>query len=401
MKGGVLGIVGGGQLGMMTAQAAKKLGVRPVVFAMEKNAPAERHAEVTYGDEFAKLQKWARQCDSITFEFEHIETPILDVLDECDVPLRPNVNAIKVAQDRIKEKEFCRENKIPIAEWIPLVYETLQLESTNLQQDFEKKAVSLVEKLRTLDETLEPIEKVQQEFEEIFPVIVKTAQGGYDGLGQIQVSGIQISGNKKSQAEKLKEIKGIFEELSVPMVLEQKIDFKAECSMIGARGITGDMVFYPLTENFHDKGILTRSIAPMAVSPSLTRQAQVIVGRMMEALNFVGILAVEFFLLRDDTLLVNECAPRPHNSGHWTLDGAMPDQFTQLVRVAMGESPHPVRQTAAVEMVNILGKETVPPPQSDKIKNKKTYFYGKKVLSSRPRRKLGHVNYVVEASAQP
>ena len=187
MKGGVLGIVGGGQLGMMTAQAAKNLGVKPVVFSTEKNAPAERHAEVTYGDEFAKLQKWAQQCDAITFEFEHIETPILDVLDECDVPLRPNVNAIKVAQDRIKEKEFCRENKIPIAEWIPLVYETLQLESPSLQQDFEKKAVSLVEKLRALDETLEPTEQVQQEFKEIFPVIVKTANWGYDGLGQMIV----------------------------------------------------------------------------------------------------------------------------------------------------------------------------------------------------------------------
>ena len=388
MKGGVLGIVGGGQLGMMTAQAAKKLGVKPVVFSTEKNAPAERHAEVTYGDEFAKLQKWAQQCDAITFEFEHIETPILDVLDECDVPLRPNVNAIKVAQDRIKEKEFCRENKIPIADWVSLVKESLSLSDSNSQSEFEKNAVLLVEKLRALDETLEPIEKVQQEFKEIFPLIVKTAHWGYDGLGQMIV-------------QKAEQWQQVHDTMKPPLVVEQKIDFKAECSMIGARGITSDMVFYPLTENFHDKGILTRSIAPMEVSSSLTSQAEGIVGRMMEALNFVGILAVEFFLLRDDTLLVNECAPRPHNSGHWTLDGAMPDQFTQLVRVSMGESPHPVRQTASVEMVNILGKETVPPPQSDKIKNKKTYFYGKEVLSSRPRRKLGHVNYFSKISAQP
>ena len=391
MKGGVLGIVGGGQLGMMTAQAAEKLGVKPVVFAMEKNAPAAQHAEVIYGHDdpyHIKLRQWAKECDSITFEFEHIETPILDVLDECDVPLRPNVNAIKVAQDRIKEKEFCRENKIPIAEWIPLVYETLQLESPSLQQDFEKKAVSLVEKLRALDETLEPTEQVQQEFKEIFPVIVKTANWGYDGLGQMIV-------------QKAEQWQQVHDTMKPPLVVEQKIDFKAECSMIGARGITGDMVFYPLTENFHDKGILTRSIAPMEVSSSLTRQAEGIVSRMMEALNFVGILAVEFFLLDDDTLLVNECAPRPHNSGHWTLDGAMPDQFTQLVRVAMGESPEPIRQTAAVEMVNILGKETVPPPQSDKIKNTKTYFYGKEVSKERPRRKLGHVNYFSKISAEP
>ena len=390
MKGGVLGIVGGGQLGMMTARAAKKLGVKPVVFAMKKNAPAERHAKVTYGDGYkvAEVQKWARQCDAITFEFEHIETPILDALDKCGVPLRPNVNAIKVAQDRIKEKEFCRENKIPIADWILLVDESLKLSDSNSQSEFEKKAFLLVEKLRTLDEGLEPIEQVQQEFKDFFPLIVKTSRWGYDGLGQMIV-------------QKAEQWQQVHDTMKPPLVVEERIDFKAECSMIGARGITGEKIFYPLTQNIHDQGILIRSFAPMAASQSLTRQAQVIVSRMMEALSFVGILAVEFFLLRDDTLLVNEFAPRPHNSGHWTLDGAMPDQFTQLVRVAMGESPQAVRQTAAVEMVNILGKETVPPPQSDTIKNKKTYFYGKEVLVSRPRRKLGHVNYVVEASAEP
>lgn len=356
MKRPCLGIVGGGQLGMMTAGAAQKMGFASSVFATGVNAPAEQKSHVTYGDyeDEDALQSWALQCDAITFEFEHIPPSALDFLSQLNISLRPHGDIIKLAQNRIEEKTFLREQKIPTAKWTKIVDES---DKCGIQNELS------------------------------FPFIVKTVRWGYDGLGQRLVLDA-------------KEWHKIRDDFTMPSIAEELVPFVAECSMIGARGAQGGMIFYPLACNEHKDGILIRTIAPMKIGHEVTKRAEAIVTQLMQALDVVGLLAVEFFLLEDGSLLVNELAPRPHNSGHWTLDGVKHNQFEQLVRIAMGEEPiepQPLEHVSSVEMVNILRLEDdYPLPVTKGLKNKSVYDYGKKPSPSRLKRKMGHINYVFE-----
>lgn len=350
--GKTIGILGGGQLGLMIARAAKSLGAQSLLLSPDGEAQARKEYPficASYDDE-QSLEELIRKSDVITFEFEHIPQKTLDFLEKRkNVIMRPTPSAIRMAQHRIREKSFLRELGITAAPWA---------------------AIEDEESLRHAIANLS------------FPLIFKTAEMGYDGLGQKEV---------KNEQEAYK----AYEDMPKPLVAESFVDFKAEYSMIGARDREGGIVFYPLTLNEHQGGVLLRSVTPMIVEETLEQEAQNIVRRMMEALDMVGLLAVEFFLTRDGSLAVNECAPRPHNSGHWTLEGARPSQFEQLVRVVLGKKVQEIETYAHVEMVNILGDVRHKLPPRHLITNDSHEFlYGKKMSFARPKRKLGHINYV-------
>ena len=344
--GGILGIVGGGQLGRMTALAAARLGYRCHVFTLEADSPAAQVADRTprasYED-WGALESFAHAVDAITFEFENIPAESVRCLAAIK-PTRPGADVLAVAQDRIVEKTFINELGIATTPW---------REAGD--------PGSLAEAARAIG----------------LPAVLKTARLGYDGKGQVKIA---------SETDIAFAWEGMGADRGL---LEAFVDLEREISVIVARGFDGAMVAYPAAENVHTRHILDTTTAPAKISSALAAEARATAEKLAGALKVVGLLAVEMFVTRDGRLLVNEIAPRPHNSGHWTLDACPVSQFEQLVRAAMGLPLGSVERHSDAIMTNLIGEAVREWPKFAAEPGACLHLYGKSEV--REGRKMGHV----------
>ena len=344
--GSTIGMMGGGQLGRMTALAAAELGYRVHVFTPETDSPcAQVSAKATVADyaDAAALDAFAREVDVITLEFENLPAEALDRLARTR-PVRPSSAVLRVAQDRLLEKDFCRKLGIGTAPY------------------------------RTVD-SLADLERAVADLKR--PAVLKTRRLGYDGKGQVKIAAAT------DLAEALGALKG------APAILEGYVDFACEVSVIAARGIDGRTMAYPVVENRHENHILATTIAPAAVSQEVSDEAGRIATALVSALDVVGLLAVEMFVTTDGKVLVNELAPRPHNSGHWTIEGCPTSQFAQLVRAIVGLPLGPVEPFVPAEMRNLIGDAAHDWPKLAADPTAHLHLYGK--AEARTGRKMGHV----------
>ncbi len=343
--GGTIGIIGGGQLGRMTALAAARLGYRCHIYCPETDSPAFQVAASTlasYADE-AALTAFAAAVDVITFEFENVPAESVRILSR-HVPVRPCWRVLETAQDRIVEKGFFNNMAIATAAWRPV------LDRAGLGAAAAELGL---------------------------PSILKTARFGYDGKGQVRID---------DPRELDRAWAAIGER---PAILERFVPFERELSVVVARGLDGAAVCFDVVENRHRNHILDVTIAPAPIAPHLARQAQDIALAAAAKLELVGLLAVEFFVTTDGTLLANEMAPRPHNSGHWTMDACLTDQFEQFVRAVCGlPLGSPLRHSDAV-MTNLIGDDVNQWLDILQEPGARLHLYGK--AEARPGRKMGHV----------
>jgi len=343
--GGTIGILGGGQLGRMLALAAARLGIRTHIYSDEADAPAFQVAAArTFAryDDAASLETFAQACDAVTFEFENVPAEAAKILARRK-PIFPNAHALAVAQDRVEEKRFVAGLGLKTAAFAAV--------------DTEKHAGAAIAKTGT-------------------PAILKTRRFGYDGKGQAKVA------NAGDIAAALKSFRG------VPSILEGFVDFEFEASVIAARGRDGSFAAYDPPENFHADHILKRSTVPSRLSAAQCAEAKDIAKKIGDAFGYVGVLTIELFVGRDGSLLVNEIAPRVHNSGHWTIEACIVSQFEQHVRAVAGwPLGDPQRHSDAV-MENLIGEEA---RDWQKLARDggALHLYGKSEI--RAGRKMGHI----------
>ena len=357
MPGAMLGLLGGGQLGRMFTKAAQRLGYQVTVLDPAPESPAGRVADhficADYADHHALLEL-STYCEAITTEFENIPAESLKELEETRV-VSPDAHSVSVAQNRISEKKFLVENNFSV---VPFAI----IDNTD--------------------------GSVKVPYTDLFPGILKVSQFGYDGKGQRRVS---------SEAELEAAIDDLNREICV---LERLMPLSCEISVIVARGSDGELTSFPVSENQHVNGILNISIVPARISGELAQQAKDIATKIAEKLNYQGVLCVEFFVLEDGQLLINEVAPRPHNSGHYSIDACFTSQFEQQVRVLCGLPLGNTDMHSAAVMVNLLGDlwQQGEPDWSHVLQQSSTklHLYGKS--EARPDRKMGHFTVLGETT---
>ncbi|WP_145110804.1 5-(carboxyamino)imidazole ribonucleotide synthase [Cereibacter sediminicola] len=347
--GATIGILGGGQLGRMLSVAASRLGFRTHVFEPGANPPAAdvAHAVTTasYQDE-AALRAFAAAVDVITYEFENIPTSALDLLEALK-PIHPNRRALAVSQDRLEEKGFLTGLGLSVAPFRPVA----------TRGDLE----AAIHGIGT-------------------PAILKTTRLGYDGKGQVRIM------DPDDAAEAFAAMGG------QPAVLEGFVRFTHEVSVIAARGRDGSVAVYEPGENVHLSGILHTTTVPARLTASQRTDAVLLAGRILNALDYVGVMGVELFVT-PEALLVNEIAPRVHNSGHWTQNGCAVDQFEQHIRAVAGWPLGDGSRFADVEMENLIGHDVARVPALALERNTAIHLYGK--AEARAGRKMGHVNRIL------
>jgi 5-(carboxyamino)imidazole ribonucleotide synthase len=346
--GSTIGVLGGGQLGRMLALAAARLGFDAAILTPQADSPASRVAARTIVapyDDAAALKELAGVADVITFEFENVPAAALEILAGMGAEIAPGPRALAVAQDRFEEKTFLNAAGVHTVAFA---------------------AVDSLEDLRAAFRTLGA------------PLLLKTRRGGYDGKGQAWVmraedgeAALAAIGHRAA-------------------VAEAPADFRREVAMIAARGRDGEVALYPLTESHHENGVLRRAVAPAPATPRIAAEAERIAATVLSALDYVGVMGVELFERDDGRLLVNEFAPRVHNTGHWTLDGCEVDQFEQHIRAIVGWPLGPTAAIAHVEMTNLLGDEAERWANLVREPETRLWLYGKR--EARPGRKMGHVN---------
>ena len=351
LPGSTLGMLGGGQLGRMFVTAARTMGYDVIVLDPDPQSPAgslaSHHLVKDYDDTDA-LDYLAQHCAVVTTEFENIPAVTMAYLAK-SVPVHPSAKVMHIAQHRKLEKEFFRRQDLGTADFVALESEA-DLDSA---RDFS------------------------------YPAILKTAMLGYDGKGQVVCHDFD-------------ELKSAFEQVGKkPCVLEQRIDLACEVSVVLGRSPDGDVTCFPIAENSHANGILDVTRVPSSISAELADVVVDAATRIANGLDYIGVLAVEFFISTDDRVLVNEMAPRPHNSGHYTLDACDTSQFEQQVRMVCGLPAGSTRLHTPVAMLNVLGDiwPADRTPHWDKVlkaEQAKLHLYGKK--EARPGRKMGHVN---------
>ena len=352
-----IGLVGGGQLGRMSALAAARLGYRCHILTREADSPAEQVAFAATISDYSdpvSLRAFASQVDVISFEFENVSAEGLELLASLK-PVRPSPEVLRISQDRLAEKTFLNGAGAATAPWAPVG--------------------SLVE-LRAAVDRLG------------LPAVLKTTRLGYDGKGQAML---------RTPAD----LEPAWERLSPrPLVLEGFVDFAREISVVIARGADGGMSAFDTVENRHRDHILDLTLAPAPIAPDTDEAAQAIARRVAEAIGLVGLLAVEMFVDRDGRVLVNEIAPRPHNSGHWTIDACPASQFEMHIRTIAGlPLPPAIRHSDAV-MKNLVGpEETALWPTIVATPGLIPHLYGKD--QARPGRKMGHVTRLFPKGALP
>ena len=349
--GSTIGILGGGQLGRMLSVAASRLGYKSHIFEPGANPPAGQVADqvttAAYENE-AALKAFADAVDVITYEFENIPTSALDIL-EAHRPIRPGREALRVSQDRITEKDFLTGLGLKTAPYAQI-------------------------------DTAEDLAKAMTEIGT--PSILKTRRFGYDGKGQVRLS------EDTDPAVAMEEVAG------APSVLEGFVNFSHEVSVIAARGTTGEVACFDPGENVHEGGILRTTTVPARLPGSMRMDAVLMASQILNALDYVGVLGVELFVTKDG-LIVNEIAPRVHNSGHWTQNGCAVDQFEQHIRAVVGLPLGDGKRHNDVVMENLIGEDMDRVPDLLKEPHVAVHLYGKADVKAG--RKMGHVNRVTPA----
>ena len=350
--GSTIGILGGGQLGRMFALAAARLGYKTHVYCPEIGCPTSQVTDQAtfkdYDDEKA-LAVFADAVDVITYEFENIPDATVELLT-AKRPVRPNAEVLHTSQDRLFEKQMC----------LNLGLETAPFADITSEED-------LIEAVADIG----------------LPAILKTRRFGYDGKGQVKIA-------------KTEEIKKAYKDMAgSPAILEGFISFTSEISVLVAQSPAGEQSLFPVAENVHRNHILDVTTVPATVSKTVVDQALNAAQKIANELKLEGLLAVEMFVTSDESVIVNEIAPRPHNSGHWSMDGCQTDQFEQAVRAVCNL---PLGNTSIIrptKMKNLIGDETDEWAQYLSEPNAKLHLYGK--AESRPGRKMGHVNFLLSA----
>ena len=350
--GSIIGILGGGQLGRMLAQAAQQLGFKTHIYADDPDSPAfevtSRFTHGNYGD-LPHLETFARQCDVVTYEFENVPVETARFIDPI-TPVRPGARALEVAQDRLVEKTFVRDLGIATAPFAEVSHRR------DLMAALARFAA---------------------------PSILKTRRLGYDGKGQISLA---------PDADAAAAVAALGHRAAI---LEQKVEFLFETSVLVVRGLDGATAFYDCPRNEHAGGILRRSTVPGGLSAAAQAEAFDIARRIAVALDYVGVLAVELFFMGEDKpagqrLLVNEIAPRVHNSGHWTMDACGCSQFENHMRAVAGWPLGSTRRHSDAEMINLIGEEAEAWARLAAEPGACVHLYGKR--EAREGRKMGHVN---------
>jgi 5-(carboxyamino)imidazole ribonucleotide synthase len=351
LPGATVGVLGGGQLGRMFTLQARTMGYGVVVLDPDPASPAgavaNRHIRAPYDDERA-LSDLSESCAAITTEFENVPAAALQTLTRSSL-VRPPVEAVATSQDRIAEKTFLQSHGIPTAKF---------------------RAVRELRELKTAVTALR------------LPALLKTSRFGYDGKGQELV---------KSEEDAVRAFQRFG---GVPCVLEERLALECELSVVLARGVDGDVAPFPVAENQHRDGILETSVVPARVPEAMTREARELATGLAEEMEYVGVLGVELFVANGSRLLVNEMAPRPHNSGHYTLDACSTDQFEQQLRALCGLPLAQPWLLSPVAMINLLGDLWADgEPRWEEALSRpgvRLHLYGK--AEARPGRKMGHLN---------
>lgn len=356
--GAVIGILGGGQLGRMAAQAAASLGYKSHIYCPEADAPATQvtpwSTQAEYTDQ-AALREFAKAVDVVTYEFENVPFAAAETLARY-VPVRPGPDVLHICQNRLREKGFCKDAEVPTAPYA---------------------AVADLAQLR------QQVEKLGR------PCVLKTAEMGYDGKGQAMI-------------DRDSDLEAIWPSFATAaatsgVILEGFIDFRLEISVLVARGMDGARQTYVPVENQHKNHILDQTIVPARVSPRVADKAEGIARHLAEKIDLVGLLAIEMFVTADERVLVNELAPRPHNSGHWTLDAAVTSQFEQTVRAIVGLPLGAPERLCDAVMKNLIGDEVSSAQAALADPNVKLHRYGK--AEARPGRKMGHTTKLIRRGA--
>ncbi|KQT47238.1 phosphoribosylaminoimidazole carboxylase [Devosia sp. Leaf420] len=352
--GATIGILGGGQLGRMLALAAAKLGLKSHIYCPDPQSPAfdvTPLKTVAAYDDASALRAFAAEVDVITYEFENVPAATAEILASLK-PLRPGANALAISQDRLAEKSFLASKNIPVAPY---------------------RAV------HSLDELNNAISAIG------LPAVLKTTRLGYDGKGQ------RVLRAPEDAASAFADLK------PHPLVLEGFVDFEKEISVVVARGADGTVRAFDSAENVHRDHILFTSTVPAEIAPGIAKHAAMLAKVIVVALDYVGVLGVEFFVVGGErpSLVVNEIAPRVHNSGHWTEAVCLTDQFEQHIRAVAGWPLGDPQRYADVVMQNLIGDEVdIVPGGIDG--DTQPHLYGK--TEARPGRKMGHINRIVRAN---
>jgi 5-(carboxyamino)imidazole ribonucleotide synthase len=356
-----IGILGGGQLGRMLGYAARAMGYGIRVLDPEPLCPASAvadHVEVGAYDDLEAALRMARDCAVVTYELEHVAPGLVDAIDALGIPVRPGARALRVTQDRLAERAFVVAQGVAVAPWREV----------------------MVGDDEALDAALDIVGA---------PARLKAAFGGYDGRSQVRIA---TTRDRRMAWMDLGRASG------QPAILEREVAFRAELSVIGARGLDGRYAAYPVFRNVHDRGILMSTEWPAGV-PQAVDDAAASIGRALaEAIGLVGVLTVELFLLPDGSLVVNELAPRVHNSGHVTLDAAATSQFEQHIRAICGLPMGATDLLTPAAMVNVLGDGVRRPAQLGGIADALAdagvhlHVYGKRDVVER--RKMGHLTAI-------
>ena len=317
--GSTLGVLGGGQLGAMFAAAARRLGYLIAVWDQDPDAPAHRHSDHSFTAPFSDLptrEHFSSLVQSVTFEWENVPADLCEWLEERHW-VRPSSAVLRIIQDRVEQKQFLRLNDLPVVPFVAI-----------------GASGQLVQAIKQIG----------------VPALCKTATSGYDGKGQWPI-------RQNSDVDEVDRTLRMVERPASRWILEQLVEFERELSVLVVRGANGESCTYPVVENCHERGILRMTLAPSTVSVQVATRASDLARQAVALLKGVGVFCVELFHTADDRLYINEIAPRPHNSGHYTLDACTVSQFEQQVRTVCGAPLGEVKQWSPAAMVNLIGAE--------------------------------------------
>jgi len=346
-SGEIIGIIGGGQLARMMCFEAHKLGYKTCIFSNTSDSPAFYVTDAKImGDysDISLIDQFIDMVSVVTFEFENLPYKTLEYIEKRTL-MRPSSKALYISQDRVREKDFINQ---------------LGIKTTNYQE---------IKTLHDLKDTAATYD---------YNALLKTVQLGYDGKGQFSINkncDIETIYNQALQSK-------------VPLILEKKVNFIKELSVISARDKDGNIACYNAVENIHQDGILRKTIAPAHISDDIEQKAQTIAKELIAGLDYIGVLSIEFFLDENKNLLVNEFAPRPHNSGHFSIDACYHNQFEQSIRTTIGLPVMPTNQHSKAEMINLIGNDILKAEELSKKPFVKLHNYDKKEIKTN--RKMGH-----------